>query len=191
MHDRVRSVRPKYAGDRTTVANVYVFKRVSARFADRRERVEVSGIGELVDVDYVRVGMVYQISDHRRADEPSTTCNYDGHGHGSGTNLGGASGVTGLAATSSIGSRVVADRRHATLHRYALQEFARIQIVGAAAPSGRRPPPASRWRPMASGDLVEELLLAPAQRGVRQPAKRRPEIFVDVLEAAMRRNAGD
>ena len=63
-------------GDRAPVADVGLGEAVVRRIVDRRQRLQVAGIGQRVEIEH-RGALADQVAAHRRADEPRAA----GHEH--------------------------------------------------------------------------------------------------------------
>jgi len=72
MHNRIRTIIVEQPLEPTAIADVDAFKDVAGTIPRICERVEISGIGQRIDVDHGRFGLADQLPDERGADEART-----------------------------------------------------------------------------------------------------------------------
>ena len=58
VHDRDRLMRLKHAVQRGAVADIDLFKRIARAVRNRFQRLQITGIGELVDIHHRMIGVV-------------------------------------------------------------------------------------------------------------------------------------
>ena len=61
------------------VADVGADEGVARAVGDRLERAQIGGVGQLVDIDDVRVRLAHEMAADRRADEAGSPCDDDLH----------------------------------------------------------------------------------------------------------------
>ena len=76
MDDMVRSKGLERLGDRSPVANVDLGEAIVRRVVDRRQRLQIAGIGERVEIEH-RGAVGHQAPAHGRADKSRAA----GHKH--------------------------------------------------------------------------------------------------------------
>lgn len=74
MHDGVWLVLAEHAVELGAVADVDAFEGVARVVSDRLQRLEVAGVGQLVDVDHRVCGAGNDVTHDGRTDEAGTTC---------------------------------------------------------------------------------------------------------------------
>ena len=79
MHHRIGGMLGEHRIHGVAVADVGADEGVARAVGDGLERAQVGGVGELVDVDDVRVRLAHEIAADRRADEAGSPCDDDFH----------------------------------------------------------------------------------------------------------------
>src|SRR5262245_63774489 len=79
MHNGIRRVPDEHRIHGVAIADVGADEGVAGAVGDGLERAQVGGVGELVDVDDVRVGLAHEVAAYRRADEARSPCDDDLH----------------------------------------------------------------------------------------------------------------
>ena len=69
IHHRVGLVLLEQLAQRRAIADALLLERVMRIGRGAGQRIEIGGIGQLVDIDDARMGVSQQMPDHRRADE--------------------------------------------------------------------------------------------------------------------------
>jgi hypothetical protein len=74
MQHRVRLERAQQPGHGGAVADIAAMKAIARVVLDRLQRIEIGGIGQLVEIQHLGAGLADQQPTHRRADKPGPAC---------------------------------------------------------------------------------------------------------------------
>ena len=75
MHHHSRLILGKNLGNSCFITDISLLKAIATVAANPRQRLEIAGIGQLIDIDHIKACMAKNISDDGATNKARTTCN--------------------------------------------------------------------------------------------------------------------